>query len=133
MKFCVYGAGAIGGYLAVELALAGHEVCVVARGAHLKAIQESGLKLLIQGCEKAARVAAEDDPTRFGPQDFVICALKAHQAYDSARTFAPLLGPTTAILTATNGIPWWYFCKARTPYDGRQPRFRCGVEQSHEP
>jgi 2-dehydropantoate 2-reductase len=120
MKFCVYGAGAIGGYLAVELALAGHEVCVVARGAHLKAIQESGLKLLIEGREKTARVAAEDDPTRFGPQDFVICALKAHQVYDSARTFAPLLGPTTAILTATNGVPWWYFYKARTPYDGRQ-------------
>jgi 2-dehydropantoate 2-reductase len=75
MKFCVYGAGAIGGYLAVELALAGHEVCVVARGAHLKAIQESGLKLLIQGREKTVRLAAEDDPTSFGPQDFVMCAL----------------------------------------------------------
>src|ERR1700733_1716163 len=120
MKFCVYGAGAIGGYLAVELALAGHEVCVVARGAHLKAIQESGLKLLIQGREKTVRLAAEDDPTSFGPQDFVICALKAHQAYDSAHTLAPLLGPTTAVLTATNGIPWWYFYKAGTHYDGRQ-------------
>src|SRR6202789_667702 len=120
MKFCVYGAGAIGGYLAVELALAGHEVCVVGRGAHLKAIQENGLKLLIQGREKTARVAAEDDPASFGPQDFVICALKAHQAYDSAGTFAPLLGPTTAVLTATNGIPWWYFYKAGTRYDGRQ-------------
>jgi 2-dehydropantoate 2-reductase len=120
MKFCVYGAGAIGGYLAVELALAGHQVCVVARGAHLKAIQENGLKLLIQGREKTARVAAEDDPASLGPQDFVICALKAHQAYDSARTFAPLLGPTTGVLTATNGIPWWYFYKAGTPYDGRQ-------------
>jgi 2-dehydropantoate 2-reductase len=57
----------------------------------LKAIQENGLKLLIQGRERTARFAAEDDPTSFGPQDFVICALKAHQAYDSARTFAPLL------------------------------------------
>ena len=120
MKFCVYGAGAIGGYLAVELALVGHEVCVVARGAHLKAIQERGLKLLIQGREKTVRLAAADDPTRFGPQDFVICALKAHQAYDSAHTFAPLLAPTTSVLTATNGIPWWYFYKAGTRYDGRQ-------------
>jgi 2-dehydropantoate 2-reductase len=120
MKFCVYGAGAIGGYLAVELALAGHEVCVVARGAHLKAIQENGLKLLIQGREKTARVAAEEDAGSFGPQDFVICALKAHQAYESARSFAPLLGPTTGVLTATNGIPWWYFYKAGTRYDDRQ-------------
>jgi len=102
------------------LALAGHEVCVVARGAHLKAIQENGLKLLIEGRERTARVAAQDDPAGFGPQDFVLCALKAHQAYDSARTFAPLLGPTTGVLTATNGIPWWYFYKAGTPYDGLQ-------------
>lgn len=54
MKFCVYGAGAIGGYLAVELAVSGHEVCIIARGPHLQAIQERGLKLIIQGREKVA-------------------------------------------------------------------------------
>jgi len=118
MKFCVYGAGAIGGYLAVELALAGHDVCVVARGAHLRAIQEHGLKLLIEGSEKIAGVAASDDPRAFGPQDFVICALKAHQAYESALSFAPLLGPTTAVLTAMNGIPWWYFYKSGGRFEG---------------
>ncbi|MGO9513906.1 MAG: 2-dehydropantoate 2-reductase [Steroidobacteraceae bacterium] len=120
MKFCVYGAGAIGGYLAVELALAGHDVCVVARGAHLRAIQEHGLKLLAEGSEKIAEVAASDDPRAFGPQDFVICALKAHQAYESAPSFAPLLGPTTAVLTAMNGIPWWYFYKAGGRFDGHR-------------
>jgi 2-dehydropantoate 2-reductase len=118
MKFCVYGAGAIGGYLAVELALSGQQVCVVARGAHLKAIQENGLKLIIGGREKLARVEAAADPSAFGIQDVVICALKAHQAYDCAHAFAPLLGPETSVLTAMNGIPWWYFYRAGGPLEG---------------
>ena len=130
MKFCVFGAGAIGGYLAVELALAGHDVCVIARGPHLQAIQERGLKLIIEGREKLARVAAADDPRAFGSQDFVICALKAHQAYNSAAAFAPLLGATTAVVTAMNGIPWWYFYKAGTRFDGRHlDSVDCGGRQ----
>ena len=120
MKFCVYGAGAIGGLMAVELASAGHEVCVIARGAHLQAINERGLKLLIDGGEKVVRVAASEDPRAFGFQDFVICALKAHQAYDSARSFAPLLGPATAVVTAMNGVPWWYFYKSGGRYEGHR-------------
>jgi 2-dehydropantoate 2-reductase len=119
MRICVYGAGAIGGYLAVELALAGHEVCVIARGAHLQAIQERGLRLHIQGRERLARLPASDDPGVFGIQDWVICALKAHQAYESAAAFAPLLGPATAVLTAMNGIPWWYFYKSGGRFEGR--------------
>jgi len=118
MKFCIYGAGAIGGYLAVELALSGQQVCVVARGAHLKAIQENGLKLVIGGREKLARIAASEDPGDFGEQDVVICALKAHQAYDSAAAFAPLLGPETSVLTAMNGIPWWYFYGVGGRFEG---------------
>lgn len=118
MKICVYGAGAIGGYLAVELASSGQEVCVVARGAHLKAIQEHGLKLLVHGREKVARVPAAEDPSVFGVQDVVICALKAHQAYDCAAAFAPLMGPATAVLTAMNGIPWWYFYRAGGRFEG---------------
>jgi 2-dehydropantoate 2-reductase len=118
MKFCVYGAGAIGGYLAVELALSGQEVCVVARGAHLKAIQEHGLKLLIRGREKVARVTAAEDAGAFGVQDVVICALKAHQAYDCAPAFKPLLGPGSSVLTAMNGIPWWYFYGAGVGFEG---------------
>jgi 2-dehydropantoate 2-reductase len=120
VKFCVYGAGAIGGYAAVELASAGHEVCVIARGAHLRAIQERGLQLRIEGREKIARVAASDDPGVFGPQDFVICALKAHQAYASAPRFAPLFGEATAVLTAMNGVPWWYFFKSGGRFDGHR-------------
>lgn len=118
MKFCVYGAGAIGGYLAVELASSGQEVCVVARGAHLKAIQEHGLRLLARGREKVVRVAAAEDASAFGVQDVVICALKAHQAYDSAAAFAPLLGPATAVVTAMNGIPWWYFYGTGGRFEG---------------
>jgi 2-dehydropantoate 2-reductase len=108
MKICVFGAGAIGGYMAVQMALAGHEVCVVARGPHLQAIREKGLKLLIAEDERIGWPAADSDPSRFGAQDLVICALKAHQAYESAPAFRPLLGPQTAFLTATNGIPWWF-------------------------
>jgi len=119
MKFCVYGAGAIGGYLAVQLALSGQEVCVVARGAHLDAIRERGLTLQIHGAERVAKVAADSDPAAFGPQDVVICTLKAHQAFESAPDFAPLLGPDTSVLTAMNGIPWWYFYKTRGRFEGR--------------
>jgi 2-dehydropantoate 2-reductase len=118
MKFCVYGAGAIGGYLAVELALSGQRVSVVARGAHLKAIQDNGLTLVIGGRKKVARVAASEAAGDFGVQDVVICALKAHQAYDSAAAFAPLLGPDTSVLTAMNGIPWWYFHRTGGRFEG---------------
>jgi 2-dehydropantoate 2-reductase len=119
MKFCIYGAGAIGGYLAVELALSGQEVCVVARGAHLEAIQARGLTLRIHGQDKVARVAAASDPRAFGPQDVVICAVKAHQAFECAESFAPLLKDDTAVVTAMNGIPWWYFYKSGTRFEGQ--------------
>ena len=119
MKICVYGAGAIGGYLAVELALSGQEVCIVARGAHLQAIRERGLTLKIHGAEKVAKVRADSDSRAFGRQDAVFCTLKAHQAFESAAAFAPLLGPNTCVVTAMNGIPWWYFYKTGGPFDGR--------------
>ena len=122
LKICVYGAGAIGGYLAVELALAGHDVCVIARGAHLQAIAERGLKLITHSGERVAQIPASHDPRAFGPQDFVICALKAHQAYAAAASFAPLLGPTTAVVTAMNGLPWWYFYRVGGRYDALHPR-----------
>ena len=118
MRFCVYGAGAIGGYMAVELASSGQDVCVVARGAHLRAIQQHGLKLVARGTEKVARIAAAENASAFGVQDVVICALKAHQAYDCATAFAPLLGPATAVLTAMNGIPWWYFHGTGSRFEG---------------
>ena len=122
MKFCIFGAGAIGGYLAVQLALSGQEVCVVARGAHLDAIRKRGLTLKICGEEKVANVAAHSDPGAFGRQDVVICALKAHQAFENAAAFAPLLGPDTCVVTAMNGIPWWYFYRSGGFFEGRHLR-----------
>ncbi len=119
MKICIFGAGAIGGYLAVELALAGNDVCAIARGSHLEAIRKNGLTLLIDGKEKNVKIPASDNPADFGPQDYVICALKAHQSHESAAQFAPLLGPDTAMVTAMNGIPWWYFYKEGGPFEGR--------------
>ena len=119
MKFCIFRAGAIGGYLAVELALSGQEVCIIARGEHLKAIRRKGLKLLIGGQEKIAKVSASDNPSDFGPQDYVLCTMKAHQSYECASDFTPLLGPNTAIVTAMNGIPWWYFYKEGGTFENR--------------
>lgn len=119
MKICVFGAGAIGGYIAVEMALAGFDVSVIARGPHLEAIRANGLRLRMEGAEKNARVPASDRPADFGPQDYVICALKAHQAAAAADAFAPLLGPATAVVTAMNGIPWWYFHKSGGRFEGR--------------
>jgi 2-dehydropantoate 2-reductase len=118
MKICVFGAGAIGGYLAVELALAGNEVSVIARGAHLRAIQHDGLRLRIGGMEKIARVPASDRPADFGPQGVVICALKAHQAWEACEQFLPLLDPQTSVVTAMNGIPWWYFNQVGGAFEG---------------
>jgi 2-dehydropantoate 2-reductase len=110
MKVCIYGAGAIGGYLGVQLGLVpGVEVSLVARGAHLAALRENGLTLQIAGETRVARLAATDDAAELGPQDTVIVALKAHQAWEAAERMAPLLGPETAVVTCQNGVPWWYF------------------------
>lgn len=119
MKICIYGAGAIGGYMAVKLTEAGEEVCAIARGEHLKAIQKNGLTLIEDGKKKTVSIPASDNPADFGPQDYVICALKANQSHENARKFAPLLGPETAMVTAMNGIPWWYFYKEGSQFEGR--------------
>jgi 2-dehydropantoate 2-reductase len=109
MKICIYGAGAIGGYLGVLLKQGGADVSLIARGAHLEAIKRDGLKLLLGGEQKTARMPATADPGELGPQDYVVVALKAHQAWEVAAQMSPLLGPDTAVVTAQNGIPWWYF------------------------
>lgn len=110
MRICIYGAGAIGGCLGAKLArVSGVETTLIARGAHLAAIREHGLKLRIDGEEHLVRPAATDDPREAGIHDYVIVALKAHQAWEAADRMAPLLGPETAVLTCQNGIPWWYF------------------------
>ena len=95
MRIGVFGAGAIGGYLAVELARAGQEVLVLARRANLEAIRANGLRLRIGGEERRAEVIASDDPAALGPVDFLVLAVKANAAPSIAPTLGPLLGDTT--------------------------------------
>lgn len=111
MKVCIYGAGAIGGYLGVQLARTGADVSLIARGAHLEAMKANGVKLLMDGEEHVAKVRATDDPSELGPQDFVIITLKAHSIPGVVDRMQPLLGNDTGVVTAVNGIPYWYFHK----------------------
>ena len=118
MRICVVGAGAIGGLLAVKLARAGEDVTVVARGAHLAAIREHGLKLVLGGTEEVAQLRATDRIADGGPQELIVLAVKAHQLAPIVGDLAALLGPETLVVTAQNGIPWWYFFKHGGPYEG---------------
>ena len=109
MKICVYGAGAVGGVIAAWLARAGHEVSVVARGAHLTAIRSGGLRIVSAQGESTVRIAADSDPSRLGPQDYVIVAVKGQSLPEVAAGIGPLLGTQTCVVTAMNGVPWWFF------------------------
>jgi 2-dehydropantoate 2-reductase len=108
VRICVFGAGAVGGHLAAQLAASGHEVSVIARGPHLAAIRADGLTLL-KGTERiVGRVQAADDPRAIGPVDFVLVTLKTTGLATFADQAAPLLGRDTAVVFAQNGVPWWY-------------------------
>ncbi|HEX2649918.1 MAG TPA: 2-dehydropantoate 2-reductase [Burkholderiales bacterium] len=109
MKICIYGAGAVGGLMAAWLSRAGHDVSVVARGKHLTAIREKGLRVRSGGKEDVFKVKAEEKPEKLGPQDYVVVAVKAQSLGEVAAAIAPLVGPDTSIVTAMNGVPWWFF------------------------
>ena len=109
MKVCIYGAGAIGGWVGVRLARAGCEVSVVARGATLAALQANGLRLQQANEVLPAPVKASAKPADFGLQDLVIVAVKAPAMAEVAKSIVPLIGPNTVVLTAMNGVPWWFF------------------------
>ena len=109
MKICIYGAGAIGGYLGAKLAEAGEDVSLIARGPHLAAMRENGLRLNIDGEQIVTHPTCTDNPAELGPQDYVIVTLKAHSVTGVVPDMQPLLGPETAVVTAVNGVPWWYF------------------------
>jgi len=108
MKICVYGAGAVGGHFAAQLAAAGHDVAVVARGAHLAAMRAGGLTLLKGERRIAGTVRASDRPGELGAVDCVLVTLKATGLAALAEGVAPLLGKDTAVVFVQNGIPWWY-------------------------
>lgn len=108
MKVCIYGAGAIGGWIGSGLARAGCSVSVVARGATLDALQLHGLRLREGERITSQAVASSALPADLGVQDLVVLAVKAPSLPDVARQIAPLLGPQTVVLTAMNGVPWWF-------------------------
>jgi 2-dehydropantoate 2-reductase len=108
MRICIFGAGAVGSHFAVRLALAGHDVSCVMRGAHLEAAKARGLTLRVGNTELRAKVKASADPAALGPQDLVVSTLKANALGSLVAGLPPLLRDDTAIAFAQNGIPWWY-------------------------
>lgn len=124
MRIAIIGAGAIGGYVGVKLALAGEDLSFIVRGDNLRAIRERGMRLVLQdGSEQVARnVLATDDYGEAGPQDLVILATKAHQLGPVVNELPKLLGPETVIVTMQNGIPFWYFHRNGGPLEGSTVR-----------
>ncbi|WP_296659444.1 2-dehydropantoate 2-reductase [Paraburkholderia sp.] len=118
MKICIFGAGAIGGMMGVQLARAGADVSFIARGAHLAAMREHGARLLMDGEEYVADVRCTSDPRELGVQDVVIITLKAHSVAGVIDAMQPLIGEHTAIVTGTNGIPYWYFYRHGGRFEG---------------
>ncbi|MDO9712401.1 2-dehydropantoate 2-reductase [Paracraurococcus lichenis] len=121
MRICIFGAGAIGGLMAAKLAAKGDvEVTVIARGPHLAAMQAKGLRLVSEGQETVVRPRCVASAEEAGPQDYVVVTLKAHSLPGAARQMQPLLHDGTAIVSAVNGIPWWYFYKLPGPFEDRR-------------
>jgi 2-dehydropantoate 2-reductase len=119
MKVAIVGAGAIGAYIGACLSAGGCDVALVARGAHLEAMRQRGVRVrLLAGGELLAHPFATNDPAEIGPVDAVFLALKAHSLPDLAPRLAPLLGPDTPVVAGQNGIPWWYFENSVSPLEG---------------
>lgn len=120
MKICIFGAGAIGGLMGAKLAAKGDvDVTFIARGPHLAAMRENGVKLISEGAEQIVHPRCVESAAEAGPQDYVLVTLKAHSLPSAAKQMQPLLGPDTAIVSAVNGIPWWYFHGLGGAYEGR--------------
>src|SRR3569623_2000841 len=120
MKVCIFGAGAIGGYMAVMMKRGGVDVSLVARGPHLAAIKANGLKVVFKDKELSADMPATNDPRELGHQDYVIIALKAHQAWESVDQLKPLLGPNTVV------SPHRTMCRGGNSMASTRSSPRCG-------
>ena len=118
MKFAIVGAGAIGAFLGARLAQAGEDVYLIARGPHLRSMQAHGICVRSPEGNFKAHPAATDDYRAVGPVDFVFLTVKAHSLTEVAPQLSPLLGPETAVVSAQNGIPWWYFQNHGGPWEG---------------
>jgi 2-dehydropantoate 2-reductase len=119
MKIAIFGAGAIGGYLAVKLHRAGAEVAIIARGPHLDAIRRNGLTLRSGTDSTIVHPFATDDPAAAGIQDYVFVTLKAHSLPAAAPQIARLMGPDSTLVTGINGVPYWYFYGLESPWRDR--------------
>lgn len=123
MRVCIVGAGAIGGFLGAKLAAAGVETSALARGSTLGALRAHGWRLRCDsGEELTCPVRASDDPCELGVHDVVVLAVKAHSLPTVAASVGPLLGPETVVLTAVNGVPWWFFQRFGGPCEDRRIR-----------
>ncbi|MDE8347733.1 MAG: 2-dehydropantoate 2-reductase, partial [Acidocella sp.] len=119
MKVCIFGAGAIGGYLGAEMSRAGADVSLVARGANLEAMRRDGVRVITENEEFVARPVCTNDTKELGVQDYVIIGLKAHQISAAVPALQPLLGENTSVVAAVNGIPYWYFHRHGGKLDGK--------------
>lgn len=118
MRFAIVGAGAIGAFLGAMLAKSGEDVTLIARGPHLRAMQEHGVRVRGEIGEFESRPAATDDPAAVGAVDVVVLTLKAHSLTAMAPRLAPLMKPETSVISAQNGIPWWYFYRHGGEWEG---------------
>ena len=119
MKICIFGAGAIGGFVGAKLAEVGAEVSMVARGPHLSEMKRNGLTLLEEGLDsRRIKIKVAQDPSELGTQDFVFVTLKAHSVPSVAESMAPLFREDTTIVSGVNGVPWWYFYKVGGEFEG---------------
>ena len=122
MRIAVVGAGAIGGFLGARLARAGEDVTLIARGAHLAAMREHGVRVRGDDGEFVAFPRCTDDLAAVADADIAILTMKANALTALAPTLGATLGPRTAVVTAQNGIPWWYFERHGGPLDGTRLR-----------
>ena len=118
MKICVVGAGAIGGWIGAWMARAGHEVCLIARGANLEALRRDGLAFVSGNDQARFRLRASDEPADFGAQDAVFVCLKTYSIAAMLPRIRPLIAPQTVVVPAINGLPWWYFYQEGGRLDG---------------
>src|SRR5260221_12536282 len=119
MRIWVVGAGAVGGLTGAWFAKAGHEVSLVARGAHLEAIRGRGLTLISGGKPEVHAVRVSSEPADFGVQDAVFVCLKTYSIAAMLPRLKSLVGPETTVVPAINGLPWWYFHKEGGRFDGQ--------------
>ncbi|GIT63884.1 MAG: hypothetical protein Ct9H300mP22_2840 [Gammaproteobacteria bacterium] len=121
MRICIYGAGAIGGYLGAMLSKTENlNLNLIARGPHLQAMQERGLRVLTGESESLYHLHCTDRPESLPPQDYVIVTLKAHSVPRIVPQIKSLLAPQGAVVTAVNGIPWWYFYGVKGAFENKR-------------